>query len=66
MLEIKNENEVFEEYVVGKINIRVAFWEECKGNIKSLDESFLTLHKVSISKGSIMKDAEKAIQEKRK
>ena len=55
LLETKKDDEVFEEYIAGQMNIRIVLWEQCGGKICSLDEAFLTVHKVSINRNSQMR-----------
>ena len=47
------------------MKIRIVLWEECGGKISSLDEAYLTVHKVSINRNSQMKEVEKAVGKKR-
>ena len=59
IIETKKDEDIFEEFIAGKVNLRIVLWEINGKNLQSLDESHLKVFKVPVIKNSKMTDVEK-------
>lgn len=60
LIEVKKDEEVFDEYAVGESSVRISWWGV---GITSLDESTLKTTKVSFPFNSTMKEIETKVRE---